>query len=65
MTHTRRTFFKQSLAGAFLLGTASLAQAGTPDVDAVLTTRELAKMIKQAGIDFLNLPDEDFDEPMG
>ena len=38
---------------------------GIPDVDAVLTTRELASMIKEAGIDFENLPDEDFDAPMG
>lgn len=35
------------------------------DVDAVLTTRELARMIKQSGIDFMALPDEDFDLPMG
>jgi len=38
---------------------------GLPDVDAVVTTRELARMIKQAGIDFLNLPDESFDELLG
>ena len=31
----------------------------------VLTTRELARMIKQAGIDFANLPDEDFDALLG
>ncbi len=35
------------------------------DVDASLTTRELARMIKQAGIDFVNLPDEEFDQPFG
>ena len=35
------------------------------DVDAVLTTRELAKMIKDAGIDFTSLKDEEFDQPMG
>ena len=35
------------------------------DVDAVLTTRELAKMIKDAGIDFRALEDEEFDAPMG
>ncbi|MDD4327639.1 MAG: NADH-dependent [FeFe] hydrogenase, group A6 [Eubacteriales bacterium] len=35
------------------------------NVDAVLTTRELAAMIKEAGVDFLNLPDEDFDDPLG
>jgi NADH-quinone oxidoreductase subunit G/NADP-reducing hydrogenase subunit HndD len=35
------------------------------DVDAVLTTRELARMIKDAGIDFDALPDETFDNPLG
>ncbi len=35
------------------------------DVDANLTTRELADMIKQAGIDFVNLPDESFDSILG
>ncbi len=34
---------------------------GLADVDAVLTTRELAKVIKRAGIMFDKLPDEDFD----
>ncbi|MFZ4412309.1 MAG: [FeFe] hydrogenase, group A, partial [Bacteroidales bacterium] len=38
---------------------------GNPDVDFSLSTRELAHFIKQANIDFLNLPDEDFDHPMG
>ncbi len=38
---------------------------GIPDVDIVLTTRELGRMIKRAGIDFCNLPDEDFDPTMG
>ena len=33
--------------------------------DAALTTRELAKMIKEAGIDFVNLNDEDYDLPFG
>ncbi len=33
--------------------------------DAALTTRELAKMIKEAGIDFANLPDGAFDLPFG
>ena len=36
-----------------------------PDVDAVLTTRELGRMITQAGIDFLALPDETMDQPLG
>ncbi|TVP96737.1 MAG: ferredoxin [Acholeplasmatales bacterium] len=34
-----------------------------PDVDAVLTTRELAKMIKQMGIEFENLREQKFDKP--
>ena len=42
-----------------------LSGAGYPDVDAVITTRELAKMIKEAGIDFVKLPDEDFDDLLG
>lgn len=33
------------------------------DVDAALTTRELARMIKTAGIKFTELPDEEFDNP--
>lgn len=36
-----------------------------PDVGAVITTRELARMIKQAGIMFNALPDEGFDNPFG
>ena len=39
--------------------------AGVPDVDIAITTRELARMIRRAGLDFVNLPDEDFDNPMG
>ena len=42
-----------------------LSASGYPDVDAVLTTRELARMIKTAGIDFARLPDEDFDPALG
>jgi NADH-quinone oxidoreductase subunit G/NADP-reducing hydrogenase subunit HndD len=38
---------------------------GLPNVDAVLTTRELASMIRESGIDFVNLPDEDYDSPLG
>lgn len=34
------------------------------DVDAVLTTRELGRLIKLYGIDFVNLPDEEFDQDM-
>ncbi|MFA7283306.1 MAG: NADH-dependent [FeFe] hydrogenase, group A6 [Candidatus Omnitrophota bacterium] len=39
--------------------------SGCQDVDVALTTRELARMIKQAGIDFVNLPDEDPDHMLG
>ncbi len=42
-----------------------LAATGYPDVDEVITTRELAHMIKEAGIDFNMLPDEDFDDLLG
>jgi len=42
-----------------------LKDSGHKDVDAVITTRELARMIKKAGIDFANLPDEDFDRTLG
>ena len=38
---------------------------GLDDVDNVITTRELARMIKQAGIEFQDLDDEQFDNPMG
>ena len=41
------------------------AAAGVPDVDVALTTRELARMIDRAGINFAELPDEEFDDPMG
>jgi NADP-reducing hydrogenase subunit HndD len=42
-----------------------MATNGVPDVDFVLTTRELARMIKQAGIDFAALPDGKMDKPLG
>ena len=35
------------------------------DVDNVITTRELSRMIKQANLDFVNLEDREFDSPMG
>lgn len=38
---------------------------GNPDVDISITTRELGHLIKKANIDFRNLPDEDFDDPLG
>jgi iron-only hydrogenase group A len=39
--------------------------SGYRDVDAVLTTREIARMIREAGIDFVNLKEEEPDAPMG
>ena len=42
-----------------------LSATGYPDVDVVLTTRELARMIKEAGLDFVNLPDSDYDPTLG
>lgn len=38
---------------------------GISDVDVVITTRELAKLIKESGIDIMNLEDEEFDNPLG
>ncbi len=38
---------------------------GNPNVDAVLTTRELGAMIKEMGIDFQSLEDMEFDNPLG
>ena len=42
-----------------------LANAGLLDVDCVITTRELARMIKYANIRFDNLEDSGFDNPLG
>ena len=38
---------------------------GNRDVDIVLSTRELGRLIKRSNIDFCSLPDSDFDRPMG
>jgi NADP-reducing hydrogenase subunit HndD len=42
-----------------------LSHGGNPDVDVVITTRELARMIKECNINFNKLPDEDFDSLLG
>lgn len=42
-----------------------LSVDGRPDVDMVITTRELARMIRSIGIDFNSLADSDFDNPLG
>ena len=52
-------------AKKFEIGREDQAAAGVPDVDAVITTRELARMIKRAGINFNGLADEKFDMPLG
>ncbi len=39
--------------------------SGYQDTDAVLTTRELARMIKEIGLDFVNLADDNYDEILG
>ena len=52
-------------AKKFEVGRDGQAAAGVPDTDVALTTRELARMIKRAGLNFTELPDEEFDTPMG
>lgn len=42
-----------------------MGRDGSLDTDIVLSTRELARMIKEAGIDFASLEDENFDNPLG
>jgi len=52
-------------AKKFEIGRENQNAAGVPDVDIAITTRELAKMINRVGINFLSLPDEKFDDPLG
>lgn len=42
-----------------------MQSSGYRDVDVVLTTRELGRMLRQAGIDLASLPESDYDTPMG
>ncbi len=42
-----------------------LSTNGIPDVDYVLTTRELAKMFREAGINITKLEESKFDDPLG
>lgn len=51
------------VAKKFECGREEMAVNGNRDVDIVISTRELARMIKQAGIKFAELPDEKFDAP--
>ncbi|MBB5263178.1 NADP-reducing hydrogenase subunit HndD [Catenibacillus scindens] len=52
-------------AKKFEIGRDDQDAAGVADVDISLTTRELARMIKRVGLDFTELPDETFDDPLG
>ncbi|MBQ0018104.1 MAG: [FeFe] hydrogenase, group A [Clostridiales bacterium] len=52
-------------AKKFEVGREDQSASGFADVDYALTTRELGRMINEAGIDFLNLPDEPYDNPLG
>ena len=51
-------------AKKFEIGREDQSAAGVPDVDIAITTRELSRMIMRAGINFTNLPDEEFDSPL-
>lgn len=52
-------------AKKFEIGREDQSAAGVPDVDIAITTRELARMIDKAGLNFKALPDEEFDSPLG
>lgn len=52
-------------AKKFEIGRDNQHAAGVPDVDIAITTRELARLIDRAGLNFTELPDEKFDEPLG
>ena len=52
-------------AKKFECGRDDQSASGYADIDYVLTTRELGRMIKSAGLQFTNLPDESPDEPLG
>ena len=52
-------------AKKFEIGRDNQAGTGLPDMDYSMTTRELARMIKRAGIRWDDLPEEDFDHPLG
>jgi len=64
---------KKILSVAFMCCTAKKYEAARPELevrgmrttDIVITTRELAWMAKSAGIDFVNIKPEKFDEPLG
>ena len=51
-------------AKKFEVGRDGQSNDGLPNVDIAVTTRELGRMIEQAGIDFKSLADADFDSPI-
>jgi iron-only hydrogenase group A len=53
------------LAKKYEAGRPEHQTSGARDVDYVITTRELSKMLKEAGIDLRHMPDEEFDNPLG
>ncbi|MBQ9428060.1 MAG: iron hydrogenase small subunit [Clostridia bacterium] len=62
----KKIFFVSAIpctAKKFEVGRPNQAAAGVPDVDVAITTRELARMIQKAGINYRALEDEKFDIP--
>lgn len=53
------------LAKKYECGREEFKVNGNPDVDYSISTRELARLIKRANINFAQLPDSDFDSPLG
>lgn len=52
-------------AKKFECGRPEMTDSGYADVDAALTTRELGRMIREAGIKFSELAEEEYDDPLG
>lgn len=52
-------------AKKFECGRSEMTDSGFADVDAALTTRELGRMIREAGIKFSELSEEEYDDPLG
>ena len=57
--------FMPCTAKKFECAVPEVNDAATRDVDSVLTTRELAKMLRNFRINVAQLPEEDFDDPLG
>lgn len=53
------------IAKKYEISRPELEHEGNKNVDWVITTRELSDMIIEAGLDFKELPEEDFDDPLG